>query len=176
MLNLLRTAPASADPGSTAHAFRFDGLTGDPIDLNDFAGRPILVVNTASRCGFTNQYEALQRLWDRFRDRGLVVLGVPSNDFRQELSSNADVQEFCETTFGIDFPMTAITPVTGGDAHPFYRWAADRVGPLGQVRWNFHKFLIDGDGRLADWFSTMTAPDSRKVIAAVEASLTAAGR
>lgn len=176
MLNLLRTAPAGADPDATAHAFRFDGLTGDPIDLAEYAGRPILIVNTASRCGFTNQYEAMQRLWDRFRDRGLVVLGVPSNDFRQELADEAAVAEFCETTFGIDFPMTGITAVTGANAHPFYRWAADRVGPLGQVRWNFHKFLIDGDGRLAEWFSTMTPPDNRKVVAAVEAALDAAGR
>lgn len=176
MLNLLRTAPASANPSDTAHSFSFAGIGGEAIDLADFAGRPILVVNTASRCGFTNQYEGMQRLWDRYRDRGLVVLGVPSNDFRQELATNGAVAEFCETTFGIDFPMTGITAVTGGTAHPFYRWAADQVGPLGQVRWNFHKFLIDGEGRLAEWFSTMTAPDSRKVAQAVEATLTAAGR
>jgi glutathione peroxidase len=154
----------------SAHSFSFDGIDGGRIHLEAFRGRPVLVVNTASRCGFTHQYEGLQRLHERFSDAGLVVIGVPSNDFRQELSSNQDVAAFCQSRFGVTFPLTAITPVTGADAHPFYRWA-QRERPGEGPRWNFHKYLIAPDGSLDAVFGTPTSPEDPRVIAAIEALL-----
>ena len=154
----------------SAHSLSFDGIDGGRIHLDAFRGQPIFVVNTASRCGFTHQYEGLQRLHERFGDAGLVVIGVPSNDFRQELSSNEDVAAFCQSRFGVSFPLTAITPVTGADAHPFYRWA-QRERPGEGPRWNFHKYLIGPDGGIAAVFGTPTAPEDPRVIAAIEALL-----
>jgi glutathione peroxidase len=153
----------------TAHDFAFEDIDeSGQLRLADFAGRPVLVVNTASRCGFTYQYDALQALYDRYRDRGLVVLGVPSDDFNQELGTAAEVKEFCAVNFAIDFPMTAITPVTGASAHPFYRWAAERAGP---PRWNFHKYLVGPDGRLVAAFPTRTEPGAPEISEAIEALL-----
>lgn len=159
-------APAAA---TSAHDFEFDDIdeTGR-LRLADYAGRPVLVVNTASRCGYTYQYDALQALYDRYRDRGLVVLGVPSDDFNQELATAAEVKDFCAVNFAIDFPMTAITPVSGTGAHPFYRWAADQAGA---PRWNFHKYLVAPDGRLVAAFPTRTEPDAPEVTEAIEALL-----
>jgi glutathione peroxidase len=154
----------------TAAEFRFEGLDGTPIALADFAGSPVLVVNTASRCGFVDQFGGLQALYDRYRDRGLTVIGVPSNSFYQELRSADAVKEFCEVNFAIDFPMTEITAVTGGSAHPFYAWARDQgAGPM----WNFHKILIDGDGRIVDSFGATTPPDAPRLTSAIEALLPA---
>ncbi len=165
--------PASSGPGMSrrnAHSFSFEMINGGRLDLRRFRGRPILVVNTASRCGFTAQYEGLQNLHARYRDAGLVVIGVPSNDFRQELASNADVAAFCEARFGIDFPLTAISQVTGAEAHPFYRWARE-VRPGETPRWNFHKYLIAPDGDIAAVFATTTVPEHPHVITAIEALL-----
>jgi glutathione peroxidase len=145
--------------------FVFREIGGDTIDLAAFRGRPVLVVNTASRCGFTRQYDALQALYDRYRDRGLVVLGVPSNSFRQELSSAAAVRDFCEVNFGIDFPMTDIVEVRGPGAHPFFAWAGEQGAA---PRWNFHKILLDGEGRIAASFPAQVPPDAPAIIAAVE--------
>jgi len=167
MFGLSRHAKAEGN----AHTFTFDGLLGTPVSLADYSGQLVLVVNTASRCGFTGQYEGLQSLWESYRDQGLIVLGVPSNDFRQELATEEAVADFCEVNFNIDFPMTTITNVSGGNAHPFYRWANGQAGILGQVRWNFHKFLIGPDGNLLDWFSTMTDPDGQKIRDAIERAL-----
>jgi len=150
---------------------RIEGGTFDP---GFFDGKAVLLVNTASFCGFTPQYEGLQALWQARRDDGLVVLGMPSNDFgNQEPGSEAEIQAFCETTFGIDFPMTAKQTVVGPDAHPLYRWAAEATGPAGVPRWNFHKILIGRDGRLAGWFGTTVAPDSPRLTAAIDAALAA---
>ena len=148
-----------------AHDFAFAGITGGSLRLADYAGKPVLVVNTASRCGYTGQYAGLQTLWERYRDRGLVVLGVPSDDFNQELESEAEVKRFCEANYAIDFPMTAITPVKGRSAHPFYVWAAERAGP---VRWNFHKYLIGPDGAMVAAFPTRTEPTATAVTAEIE--------
>ena len=161
---ILPPAPVRAG-GDGAHAFAFDGIEGGAVRLAEFAGGPVLVVNTASRCGFTGQYEGLQTLWEEYGPRGLTVLGVPSDDFNQELADEAAVKDFCETTFAIDFPMTTITPVKGRDAHPFYAWAAAEAGP---PRWNFHKYLVGPDGRLAESFATGIEPGSAKVRAAIE--------
>lgn len=153
----------------TAYDFTFPGITGQPLALSAFAGRPILITNTASRCGYTYQYEGLQEVWDRYRDRGLVVIGVPSNDFRQELASEDEVRRFCEVNFDIDFPMTAITHVAGSEAHPFFRWIEAEGGT--QPTWNFKEYLIGPDGHLAAEFTTRTEPTDAEVIAAIERTL-----
>ena len=167
----VRRARAADDGDAFAFAFAFDSIDGGRLPLSEFRGRALLVVNTASRCGFTYQYEALQSLWSRYRDRGLTVIGVPSDDFRQELSSEEAVKDFCETNFAIDFPMTSITPVRGPQAHPFFAWAGEKLGP---PRWNFHKYLVGPDGRLRAAFGTGDEPTSRKVLAAIEAALPSA--
>ena len=155
-----------------AHDFGFPGLTGGTIDLGDFAGCPVLVVNTASECGFTPQYAGLQALWRRYRDRGLVVLGVPSNDFgAQEPGTDAEIATFCTERFSVDFPMAAKQPVIGPQAHPFYRWIEENLGDAGVPRWNFHKYLIDRDGDLIDAYGSRVAPDSPELAAAIEAAL-----
>lgn len=167
----MATLSSHAEAG-TAHDFTFTAIDGSPLPLSRFAGRALLVVNTASRCGFTGQYDGLQRLWQRYRDRGLTVLGVPSNDFgSQEPGTESDIQAFCATGFGIDFPMTAKVHVRGPQAHPFYRWAGDCFGLVAQPRWNFHKFLFDAQGRPATWFSSFTSPTAGRLVRAVEAAL-----
>jgi glutathione peroxidase len=168
-----KAAPA-ADTGRTAHDFSFTSITGEPLPLSRFAGQAVMVVNTASRCGFTPQYEGLQSLYERYRDKGFVVLGVPSNDFgNQEPGDEAQIQEFCETTFNISFPMTEKQPVTGAQAHPLYKWLAEALGPAAKPNWNFHKILIGPDGRPLDAFPTTTKPTAAKVERAVEAALPA---
>ncbi|MCP1336725.1 glutathione peroxidase [Futiania mangrovi] len=158
--------------GSGAHVFRFEAIEGGPLPLSDFAGKAVLVVNTASQCGFTRQYAGLQDLWEGYRARGLVVLGVPSNDFGgQEPGTEAQIKEFCEVNFDVDFPMTAKVHVRGGAAHPFYAWAADTLGAEAAPRWNFHKYLVAPDGRLVAWFPTRTEPDDPGLKAAIEAAL-----
>ena len=155
----------AAPPGP----FTFPSIDGGTLSLADWAGRPVLVVNTASLCGYTGQNADLQTLWDRYRDRGLVVLAVPSDDFRQELSTAAEVAEFCEITFGLDLPMTDITPVRGDGAHPFYRWMSEAHGF--RPRWNFNKVLLGPDGQpVATWGSNAN-PMGREIVAAVEALL-----
>jgi len=147
----------------------FGNIDGGELRLSDWAGQPVLVVNTASRCGFTPQYDGLQALYDRYRDRGLVVLAVPSDDFRQELSSEAEVKEFCEVNFGLDIPMTSITPVRGPQAHPFYASLAAETGFA--PSWNFNKVLIAPDGRVAGTWGSMTKPLSGAITREVEALL-----
>lgn len=153
-----------------AHSFSFEAIDGGRIDLARYRGRPILVVNTASRCGFTKQYEGLQNLHTRFGPAGLVVIGVPSNDFRQELASNEEVAAFCQAQFGTSFQLTAISRITGVDAHPFYRWAR-AMRPGETPRWNFHKYLIAPDGEIAAVFATTTPPEHPHVIGAIKALL-----
>lgn len=168
-------AAATVQPAKAAgdaYAFSFTAIDGKPLPLEQFRGKAVLVVNTASYCGFTSQYQQLQALWETYRDRGLVVLGAPSNDFgAQEPGSATEIKDFCETNFRVDFPLTDKVKVTGDDAHPFYRWAADELGFTAKPRWNFHKYLIDANGRLADWFSSVTDPASARVAKAVEAAL-----
>jgi glutathione peroxidase len=162
-------AAASAGRAAPAGPFIFASIDGGTLSLADWAGRPVLVVNTASLCGFSGQYADLQALWDRFRDRGLVVLAVPSDDFRQELATAAEVKDFCETTFGLDLPMTDITQVRGAGAHPFYRWLAEEHGF--RPRWNFNKVLIGPDGLpMATWGSG-ESPTGAAIVAAIEALL-----
>lgn len=168
--------PALARAASTAHDFDFQPLDGDgqAIRLADYAGRPVLVVNTASRCGFTPQYDALQALWERYRDRGLLVVGAPSRDFgRQEYEDEASIKDFCEVNFAIDFPMSGLVVVKGPKAHPFYAWAADqgRALDLPAPRWNFHKYLVGPKGELAGAWDSATPPDDPALQEAIEALL-----
>jgi glutathione peroxidase len=156
----------------TAYDFAFDDLAGAPLPLTKFRGQALLVVNTASACGYTPQYEALERLWRARRAQGLVVLGVPSNDFgAQEPGSAVEIARFCADRFDVTFPLTAKTVVKGERAHPFYRWVAGQVGLLGRPHWNFHKYLFDRAGHLVDWFSTRTPPDAAKVTKAIDLAL-----
>jgi glutathione peroxidase len=168
---------AASQPGESprgAHDFSFTDIDGAPLPLSQFRGRPVLVVNTASRCGFTGQYAGLQALWERYRDAGLVVLGVPSDEFNQELASDAEVKSFCELNYGVDFPLTTITSIKGNDAHPFYAWAERVMGARMAPRWNFHKYLIDGEGRLVGSFATSVSPTSSSITNAVEQALSRA--
>ncbi len=164
-------APASASGGG-GHAFRFEalGARGGEIALGDHAGRPVLVVNTASRCGFTYQYDAIQRLWARSRDDGLLVVGTPSRDFgRQEFADEDRIRDFCEANFAIDFPMSEIVRVKGPQAHPFYVWARREAEALDMPtpRWNFHKYLVGADGRLAGSWTSSTEPDAPEILETV---------
>ncbi|CAO3408195.1 glutathione peroxidase [Azospirillum largimobile] len=166
------TNAMAASSATNAYGFTFQGIDGQPLPLSQFAGKAILVVNTASQCGFTPQYKGLQALWQRYRDRGLVVVGVPSDDFGgQEPGNASQIKDFCEVNYQVDFPMTDKTVVSGDNAHPFYRWASDEMGFLAKPRWNFHKYLVGPDGKLVSWFSTMTDPESDKVREAIEALL-----
>lgn len=168
-LGLTNTARAAS---ASAHDFGFELSGGGRLNLADFKGRPLLVVNTASKCGFTKQYGPLQALQQKFDAEGLVVLAVPSNDFGgQELSNDAEIAAFVEQSFSVSFPIASRTKVKDPGAHPFYRWAGQQVGFLGRPKWNFHKYLIDGNGQVANWFSTMTSPDAPSLHAAIEAVL-----
>jgi glutathione peroxidase len=148
-------------------------ITGAPLPTGDYTGRVVLLVNTASKCGFTRQYRGLEALWRRYRDRGLVVLGVPSNDFGgQEPAGEAEIDRFCKTTFDVSFPLAGKQVVCGPAAHPLYRFAAAETGVLGTPNWNFHKILIGRDGRIVDWFSAVGGV-GLKLDRAVEAALAA---
>lgn len=158
--------PAQAGP---AHDFSFTSIDGEPLPMSRFQGRPVLLVNTASLCGFTYQYDGLQALYDTYRDQGLVVLGVPSNDFgKQEPGSATEIKEFCEVNFSINFPMTEKQTVRGKGAHPLYGWIEGQLGRKQMPRWNFYKYLIDGNGELVASWSNRTEPMSQDVRRAVE--------
>jgi glutathione peroxidase len=157
---------------SGAHIFSFTAIDGAPLPLSAFRGKALLVVNTASRCGFTSQYERLQALWMRHRDEGLVVIGVPCNQFGgQEPGGSGDVIRFCAERYRISFPLTMKVDVRGASAHPFFAWAAEQAGFLGRPRWNFHKYLIGRDGGFRTWFSTFTNPEALRVNAAITRAL-----
>ena len=159
-------ALAAALPGQAAEPFRFNSIDGGTLSLDDWKGQPVLVVNTASRCGFTPQYEALQRLYETYAARGLVVLAVPSDDFNQELGSAAEVKQFCELNYGITLPMTDITHVRGAEAHPFYKAVKAETGF--EPGWNFNKILIGPDGTVMGTWGSVTAPDSKPIVQEIE--------
>ena len=155
----------------TAYGFSFPGLKGGDIRLSDFAGKPLLVVNTASLCGFTPQYAGLQEIWTRFRERGLMVIGVPSNDFGgQEPGGATDISQTTEQTYHVTFPITGKTSVKGPAAHPFYKWAATER-PADLPSWNFHKYLVGRDGYIADAFSSRVEPTDTRVVTAISRAL-----
>ncbi|TFH43496.1 MAG: glutathione peroxidase [Lysobacterales bacterium] len=157
---------------SNAHEYNFMRIDGKPLPLAGFEGKAVLIVNTASECGFTPQYADLQRLWEQYRDRDLVVLGVPSNDFgAQEPGGESAIAAFCTERYAVDFPMTEKVEVIGANAHPFYRWIAETVGEDAAPRWNFHKYLIDGSGDLVAMWPSKVVPLSDAVTGAIEAAL-----
>ena len=148
--------------------FKINSISGDLIDLNDFKGKPVLVVNTASYCGFTKQYDDMQELLERYKDKGLVVIGIPSNSFSQEKKNNDDVKNFCVVNFNINFPLTAITEVKGKNAHAIFKWAKDNYGNSAIPKWNFHKILINKEGMIDDTYASFTNPMSKKIIQKIE--------
>ena len=159
---------SNAKSNLLATSFSFNGIDGNVIDLGAYKDKIIVVVNVASRCGFTNQYEDLQTVWTNYKSKDLIVVGVPSDNFRQEPSSNKEIKDFCETTFGVDFPMTEKTDVIGKNAHPFFLWAKENYGMSAIPKWNFHKIIVGKDGKVIDTFSSITKPTSKKFIRSIE--------
>ncbi len=147
------------------------GISGETINFSEFKNKVVLVVNTASYCGFTKQYEELQVLWDKYSKKGLIVLGVPSNSFNQEKNNDSDVKEFCEVNFNITFPLSVITEVKGNNAHELYKWAKANHGSSAVPKWNFYKILINKEGKIEDTFSSLTKPLSNKIINKIESIL-----
>ena len=152
-----------------AWAFSFTALDGSPLELSQWRGQPVLVVNTASLCGFTRQYGDMQSLYEEFGEQGLVVLAVPSDDFRQELGSNEEVADFCRVQTGLTFPITQITPVRGTQAHPFYQWLEQEHGHV--PNWNFNKALIGPDGALIGFWGSAMRPTARAITREIRAAL-----
>ena len=148
--------------------FKIKDISGNELDFKDFKNKIVLMVNTASYCGFTKQYDDLQFIWDKFRNNNFVVLGIPSNSFNQEKSTNKEVKEFCEFNFNITFPITEITEVKGENAHPVYKWAIENYGSSAKPKWNFHKILINKDGKVEETFSSLTKPTSKKILSKIE--------
>jgi len=151
--------------------FSFKNIEGGVINLSDFTEKVILVVNVASRCGFTNQYKDLQELWSKYKDKNLVIIGVPSNNFRQEPASNKEIKDFCEATFGIEFLISEKTDVLGDNTHPFFIWAKENYGSGAIPKWNFHKIIIGKNEKIANTFSSITNPSSNKFISSIEKEL-----
>jgi glutathione peroxidase len=171
LLTLFATPALALETAATGlHDFTLPSIDGGDLKLSDFKGKTVLLVNTASYCGFTKQYDGLQKLYDSRRDKGLVVLGIPSNDFgQQEPGQKQDIKEFCEVNFAIDFPMTDKLVVKGAGAHPLYKWLKAETG--NSPKWNFYKFLIDGGGQAVASFSSLTKPQSKKLTKAIDALL-----
>ena len=156
----------SANYHKLAYDFNFTSIDGGEIKLNNYKNKVIVVVNVASRCGYTPQYEGLQTLWTKYK-KDLVVIGIPTNNFKQEPENNAAIKEFCETNFGINFPMTEKMDVIGSEAHPFFKWAKKNYGIGAIPKWNFHKIVIGKDGKIADTFASFTKPNSKKFLTAI---------
>lgn len=151
--------------------FNIKSITGEEIKLSDYKDKVVLLVNTASQCGFTPQYSGLQKIYDRYKNDNFIVLGVPSDDFNQELSNESDVKKFCEIRYGVNFPLTSIQKIKGDNAHPLYKWIASNVSVIAQPRWNFHKYLISKDGQILNWYSSMTSPTSDGLTKQIEEAL-----
>ena len=162
---------ASANYEKIFYDLNIESISGEIINFGDFKDKVVLVVNTASYCGFTKQYEDLQDLWDKYNKKGLIVLGVPSNSFNQEKKKNSEVKEFCEVNFNITFPLSVITEVKGNNAHELFKWAKSNHGSSAVPKWNFHKILINKEGKIEDTFSSFTKPLSNKIINKIESIL-----
>ena len=159
---------ASASYSKLAYNFEFNSIDGNKIKLSDFKNKVLVIVNVASRCGYTPQYEDLQTLWSNYKDKNLIVIGVPTNNFKQEPGTNKEIKDFCETNFGINFPMTEKIDVIGSNAHPFYKWAKKNHGISAIPKWNFHKIVIGKNGKVVDTFASFTKPTSKKFLNLIE--------
>jgi len=158
----------SANYDKVFYDFQINSISGELIDLKEYKNKVILVVNTASYCGFTKQYDGLQKLWEKYKSKGLIVLGTPSDSFNQEKKTNKDVKEFCEVNFNINFPLTEIIEVKGEKAHPIYKWAKKNYGNSAIPKWNFHKILINKEGKVQNTYSSLTKPMSNKIISEID--------
>ena len=162
----------SANYEKLAYDFNFKDLDGSTLNLSEYKGKVLVVVNVASQCGFTKQYDDMQKIWEEYQDKGIVMIGVPSNDFgNQEPGDSKEIKNFCEAKFGITFPMTEKVSVKGEKAHPFYKWAKENYGKSAIPKWNFHKIIIDREGKIIDTFASITNPSSNKFIQAIEKAL-----
>ena len=161
----------SANYDKVFYDLQINSISGEIIDFRKYKDKAVLVVNTASYCGFTKQYEGLQKLWEKYESKGLIVLGIPSDSFNQEKKSNKEVKEFCEVNFDITFPLTTITDVKGENAHEIFKWAKDNYGKSAIPKWNFYKILINKEGKVEDTFSSLTKPTSHKIISKIEKTL-----
>ncbi len=148
--------------------FQIESINGEIINFKQYENKVILLVNTASYCGFTKQYDDLQSLWDTYKSKGLIVLGIPSNSFNQEKKKNSEIKKFCEVNFNINFPLTTLTEVKGNNAHEIYKWAKQNHGKSAIPKWNFHKILINRTGKIEETYSSLTKPTSKKIIAIIE--------
>ena len=163
---------SSAKYEKLAYDFSFNDLDGSKINLSTFKNKVIVVINVASQCGFTNQYEDMQNVWNKYQKDGLIIIGVPSNDLgNQEPGSESEIKNFCEAKFGITFPMTEKVIVKGDNAHPFYKWAKENFGKSAVPKWNFHKIIIDKNGKVVDTFASITNPSSKRFIKVIEKNL-----
>ena len=162
---------AYANYEKVIYDFQINSIDGKVIKLSSYKDKPILLVNVASYCGFTKQYGDLQNLWDKYKKDGLIVMGVPSKSFNQEKESEKDIKEFCEVNFNINFPLTSIYDVKGENSHEIYKWAKENHGNSAVPKWNFHKILINKEGKIEDTFSSFTKPLSSKIINKIESIL-----
>ena len=166
------TTGVSGDYSKVAYDFNFNDLDGSILKLSEYKNKVIVVVNVASQCGFTKQYEDMQKVWEKYQQKGIVMLGVPSNDFgNQEPGNSEEIKNFCEAKFGITFPMTEKVSVKGENAHPFYKWAKENYGNSAVPKWNFHKIIIGKNGKIEDTFASITNPSSKKFINSLEKAL-----
>ena len=155
-----------------AYDFQFKDLDGSALNLSEYKGKVIIIVNVASQCGFTKQYEDMQNIWENYQSKGIVMLGIPSNDFgKQEPGTSEEIKNFCEAKFGITFPMTEKVSVKGPESHPFYIWARENHGKSAIPKWNFHKIIVGRNGKIDNTFASITNPSSKKFIKAIEKSI-----
>ena len=163
---------ATAKYEKLAYDFTFKDLDGSELSLAKFKNKVIIVVNVASQCGFTSQYKDMQKIWENYQAKNVIMLGIPSNDFgQQEPGTNKEIKNFCEAKFGITFPMTEKVSVKGEEAHAFYKWAKENHGKSAVPKWNFHKIIIGKDGKIVDTFASITNPSSKKFVVALENAL-----
>jgi glutathione peroxidase len=154
---------------ANVHEFNFTSIDGKIINLSDFKGKPFVVINTASLCGFTNQYDDIETIFKNYADKDLIIIAVPSNDFgNQELSSNKKVKEFCTTNYNTSFLLTEVTNIKGVNGHPFFNWVKKEAGFLAFPKWNFYKYLINREGKLISWYGSVTKPTATKFIKDIE--------
>ena len=166
------TTASSGNYDKLAYDFNFNNLDGSPLNLSKYKNKVIVVINVASQCGFTNQYDDMQKMWEKYQNKDFVMLGIPSNDFgKQEPGDSKDIKNFCESKFGITFPMTEKISVKGDNAHPFYIWAKEKHGKSAEPKWKFHKIIIGKDGKVIDTFASITNPSSKRFIKAIEKAL-----